>query len=87
MSHKIKSLRIVPTYLPARAPGFRILEWGSTRVLLCYPEMWYRSPIVSAGERKQYGVVWARFVLFTSVLLFFRFGTLMARHGRRASID
>ena len=65
---------------PARHMG------GSTRVLLWNPFLWYRSAIVLEQICRQYAVVWARFVLVTSVLLFCRFSTLLTRHSRRALV-
>jgi len=45
--------------------------------------LWYSYAIVTGEVGAQYGAVWARFVLLTSVLLFFRFGTLLTRYARR----
>jgi hypothetical protein len=49
--------------------------------------LWYCSAIVFEKARGQYGAVWARFVLVTSVLLFFRFSTLLTRCSKRTPID
>ena len=59
-------------------------EWGSTRVLLAFRDLWYCYAIVTEEVHGQYGAVWARFVLVTSLLLCFRFSTLLARYYRRA---
>jgi hypothetical protein len=45
--------------------------------------LWYRSAIVSKEVGGQYGTVWARFVLFTSLVLLLRFSTLLTQHYRR----
>jgi len=60
---------------------------GSTRVLFCNSFLWYRSAIVQVAVWRQYGAVWARFVLVTSVLPFFRFSTLLARLSKRTLLD
>jgi len=56
---------------------------GSTGVLSSADVLWYSYAIVTGEVGAQYGPVWARFVLLTSVLLFFRFGTLLTRYARR----
>jgi hypothetical protein len=45
--------------------------------------LWYCYAIVKGENLLHYGVVWARFVLVTSVLLCLRFSTLLARHCKR----
>jgi hypothetical protein len=45
--------------------------------------LWYRSAIVSKEVGGQYGTVWARLVLFTSLVLLLRFSTLLTQHYRR----
>src|SRR6202158_4724215 len=67
--------------------GHRPRTWGSTRVLLWKPFLWYRSAIVLEVVCRQYVAVWARFVLITSVLLFCRFSTLLTRHSSRTIVD
>ena len=63
-------------------------KWGSSpRVLLPNSLLWYRSAIVLEEASSQYLGVWARFVLFTSSLLFCRFSTLLARYVRRKPVD
>jgi len=59
----------------------------STRVLLQNAILWYRSAIVPGEVGRQYGAVWARFVLVTSVLLFIRFSTLLTRLYKRTPVD
>ena len=54
-----------------------------TGVLVAMGLLWYYYAIVSGEISAQYGAVWARFVLVTSLLLFVRFGTLLTRHSRR----
>ena len=56
------------------------------RVLLPNSFLWYRSPIVLEEASSQYVGVWARFVLFTSSLLFCRFSTLLTRYVRRKPV-
>ena len=68
-------------------PGSVGGQGGSTRVLLQNGHLWYRSAIVLENASGQYGAVWARFVLVTSLLLFCRFGTLLTRLGRSAPVD
>jgi hypothetical protein len=68
-------------------PSVSCEKWGSTRVLSSDRVLWYCSAIVFKGVYGQYGAVWARFVLVTSLLLCFRFGTLLTRHYRQKSID
>ena len=60
---------------------------GSTRVLFWDRKLWYRSAIVLEKASCQYLTVWARFVLFTSSLLFCRFSTLLTRYVRRKPVD
>ncbi len=62
-------------------------DGGSTRVLLENGLLWYLSAIVLEIASRQYGAVWARFVLVTSLLLFCRFGTLLTRLVKRTSVD
>jgi hypothetical protein len=62
-------------------------DGGSTRVLLENGLLWYLSAIVLEIASRQYGAVWARFVLITSLLLFCRFGTLLTRLVKRTSVD
>ena len=62
-------------------------KWGPRpRVLLPNSFLWYRSPIVLEEASSQYVGVWARFVLFTSSLLFCRFSTLLTRYVRRKPV-
>ena len=56
---------------------------GSTGVLVPVGILWYCYAIVTEEIPVQYGAVWARFVLVTSLLLCLRFSTLLARHCRR----
>jgi hypothetical protein len=49
--------------------------------------LWYRSAIVFEDLIRQYGAVWARFVLITSLLLFCRFSALLTRHSRSRTVD
>ena len=56
---------------------------GGTRVLVSVRLLWYCYAIVTKDVGGQYGAVWARFVLVTSLLLCFRFSTLLTRHCRR----
>ena len=73
-------------FLPALV-GQRAEKGGSTRVLFWNGLLWYRSAIVFEDLIRQYGAVWARFVLITSLLLFCRFSLLLTRHGRRGTVD
>jgi len=54
----------------------------------CFTKGFYGTvqPLRLDGPEGKLGAVWARFVLVTSVLLFFRFGTLLARNGMDRSI-
>src|ERR1700731_3893596 len=62
-------------------------KWGpSSRVLLPNSFLWYGSAIALEEARSQYVGVWARFVLFTSSLLFCRFSTLLTRYVRRKPV-
>ena len=45
--------------------------------------LWYCYAIVIREVHGQYGAVWSRFVLASSLLLFVRFGTLLVRYYRR----
>ena len=56
---------------------------GGTTVLVSIDVLWYCYAIVTGEVGPQYGVVWARFVLVTSLLLCLRFSTLLTRHCRR----
>ena len=49
--------------------------------------LWYCYAIALREVRGQYGAVWSRFVLATSLLLFVRFGTLLVRHYRRIPLE
>lgn len=49
--------------------------------------LWYCYAIVKGEAGGQYWAVWARFVLVTSLLLCFRFSTLLTRHFRRVPSD
>jgi len=60
---------------------------SSSRVLLPNSLLWYRSAIVLEEASSQYLGVWARFVLFTSSLLFCRFSTLLTRYVRGMPVD
>jgi hypothetical protein len=70
--------------LPTVFPGVDVGKYKGT-VLECV--LWYRSAIVLKEACRQYGAVWARFVLVTSVLLFFRFSTLLTRSCNRTPVD
>jgi hypothetical protein len=82
-----------PVIWRLRADSFEAWErrgWengGSTMVLLPNPFLWYRSAIVLEPATRQHLSVWARFVLFTSILSFCRFSTLLTRYRRRKPVD
>src|ERR1700687_267458 len=67
--------------MQSEAVGGSCQKGSGTGVLFCEGVLWYRSAIARRDSRRQSRAVWARFVLVTSVLLFFRFGTLLARNG------
>ena len=67
-----------PVNLPPATGEIR----GGTRVLSKDRDLWYRSAIVFVKSGNQYWAVWARFVLITSLLMCFRFSTLLTRHLR-----
>jgi hypothetical protein len=54
----------------------------------CFGKAFYGTvqPLLLAGPEGNLEAVWARFVLVTSVLLFFRFSTLLTRNGMDSSI-
>ena len=54
----------------------------------CFAKAFYGTvqPLRLVGPEGNLGAVWARFVLVTSVLLLFRFSTLLARNGIDRSI-
>lgn len=58
-----------------------------TRVLPMQGGLWYRSAIVFLAWRRHHDVVWARFVLLSSAVMRFRFGTLLTRSYRHKSVD
>jgi len=72
--------------MQTEASGGSRQKGSGTGVLSCEGVLWYRSAIARRGSRRQSRAVWARFVLVTSVLLFFRFGTLLARNGMDRSL-
>jgi len=49
----------------------------------CFWKAFYGTvlPLRLEGPEGKLGAVWARFVLLTSILLFFRFGTLLTRNS------
>lgn len=69
---------------PGRVGPEKMGEYESTA---SFGFLWYCYAIVSKDVDGQYGAVWARFVLVTSLLLCFRFSTLLARHCRRVSSE
>ena len=70
----------------SEAAGGSCQKGSGIGVLFCEGVLWYRSAIARRDSRRQSRSVWARFVLITSVLLFFRFGTLLARNGTDRSL-
>jgi hypothetical protein len=54
----------------------------------CFAKAFYGTvqPLHAETPEGKVRAVWARFVLVTSVLLFFRFGTLLARNGMDRSL-
>jgi hypothetical protein len=66
---------------------FRVGGLGKYEGTALERTLWYCSAIVFEKACGQYEAVWARFVLATSVLLFFRFGTLLTRCSKRTPVD
>jgi hypothetical protein len=65
---------------------FRVCSLGKYIGTVLERILWYCSAIVFEKACGQYGAVWARFVLVTSVLLFFRFSTLLTRCSKRTPV-